>query len=537
MLLTRSSSMVWAILALLAAAPVSAQVKTDAGVVEGTTSVDGKVRTFLGIPYAAPPVGVLRWKAPQPVVPWTGVRKASSFGARCTQGRIFDDMIFRDEMSEDCLYLNVWTPAPPSGGKLPVMVWIYGGGFQAGSASEPRQDGAALARKGVVVVSMNYRMGVFGYFAHPELTKASNTHASGNQGLLDQVAALKWVQKNIDAFGGDPGNVLIFGESAGSFAVSAHMASPVSRGLFQKAIGESGAYLGGPSGPLGPKSLAASEEAGTKFATALGATSLDALLAKSADEVLKASVARPASEWFAPSIDGYMLTEDPYITFTTGRQAHVPLLAGWNEDEGRAGVVLAKDKVTAASFTAQAKERYKDAADAYLKVYPASSDEEAVESAAAFSGDMFIGYGTWKWIDVHARTGQAPVYRYLWERDRPIPADQKVNGVVATSKDIGARHAGEIEYVFGALKSDVKAPWEDVDVAISDQMMTFWSNFAKTGNPSGEGVPAWPAYSAATGYQVMHIGEKSHAAPDALRDRYLFLDAAAEKARAGAATH
>ena len=178
------------------------------------------------------------------------------------------------------------------------MVWIYGGGFQGGSASEPRQDGGALARKGVVVVSMNYRMGVFGYFAHPELTKASDTHASGNQGLLDQVAALKWVQKNIAAFGGDPGNVLIFGESAGSFAVSALMASPLSRGLFQKAIGESGAYLGGPSGPLAPKSLAASEEAGMKFATALGATSLDALLAKSADEVLKASLARPPSEWF-----------------------------------------------------------------------------------------------------------------------------------------------------------------------------------------------------------------------------------------------
>ena len=418
------------------------------------------------------------------------------------------------------------------------MVWIYGGGFQGGSASEPRQDGAALARKGVVVVSMNYRMGVFGYFAHPELTKASDTHASGNQGLLDQVAALKWVQKNIAAFGGDPGNVLIFGESAGSFAVSAHMASPVSRGLFQKAIGESGAYLGGPSGPLGPKSLAASEEAGTKFATALGATSLDALLAKSADEVLKASVARPPSEWFAPSIDGYMLPEDPYITFTAGRQAHVPLLAGWNEDEGRAGVVLAKNKVTAASFTAQAKERYKDAADAYLKVYPASSDAEAVESAAALrrrhrSSATARGSGS----TCTRGRGSRRCTAISWERDRPVPADEKVNGVAATSKDIGARHAGEIEYVFGALKSDVNAPWEDVDVAISDQMMTFWSNFAKTGNPSGEGVPAWPAYSAATGYQVMHIGEKSHAAPDALRDRYLFLDGVAEKMRAAAATH
>ena len=526
---------VWAIaMGVLVAAShvVSAQVKTDAGLIEGTTSADGAVRAFLGVPYAAPPVGPLRWKAPQPVAPWQGVRKATAFGARCIQGRIFDDMIFRDEMSEDCLYLNVWTPAPTSGGHLPVMVWIYGGGFQGGSASEPRQDGEALARKGVVVVSMNYRLGVFGYFAHPELTRSSDTHASGNQGLLDQIAALKWVQKNIAALGGDPGNVLIFGESAGSFAVSAHMASPLSRGLFHKAIGESGAYLGGPSGALVPKSLAASEEAGTKFAAAVGAASLDALLAKPADDVLKATVSRPPAEWFAPTIDGYVLTEDPYLTFAAGRQAHVPLLAGWNEDEGRAGVVLAKDKVTSVSFIARAKERFKDGADAYLKLYPAGSDEEAVESASAFAGDMFIGYGTWKWIDLHAQTGKASVYRYLWERDRPLAADAKMNGVAVTSKDIGARHAGEIEYVFGALKSDVKAQWEPVDFAISDQMMTFWSNFAKTGNPSGAGLPAWPAYSASAGYQVMHIGPTSHAEPDTLRPRYLFLDAEAERMRA-----
>jgi para-nitrobenzyl esterase len=523
---------IWILMAVLAASTTStAHVKTDAGLVEGTTVADGRVRMFLGIPYAAPPVGGLRWKAPQPVPHWAGVRRATGFGPRCMQGRIFDDMIFRDEMSEDCLFLNVWTPAPPSGGHLPVMVWIYGGGFQGGSASEPRQDGEALARRGVVVVSMNYRLGVFGYFAHPELTRASDTRASGNQGLLDQVAALKWVQRNIAAFGGDPHNVLIFGESAGSFAVSAHMASPLSRSLFHKAIGESGAYLGGPVGTLAPKSLAASEDVGKRFAATLGASSLDALLAMPADEVLKASLSRPPSEWFSPTIDGYVLTEDPYVTFTAGRQARVPLLAGWNEDEGRAGVVLAKDKVTAASFIRQAKERYKDAAEAYLKEYPATSDDEAVESAAAFAGDMFIGYGTWKWIDLHAQTGQSVVYRYLWERDRPISADTTSNGVAATSRDIGARHAGEIEYVFGTLKSDIKAPWEPIDFTISDQMMAFWSNFAKRGNPSGAGVAPWPAYSAATGHQVMHIGPTSHAAPDALRPRYLFLDRVAEATR------
>src|SRR4051794_25015784 len=238
--------------AMMTALPVYAQVKTDAGAVEGATSADG-VRAFLGIPYAAPPVGALRWQAPQPVTPWTAVKQVTAFGARCMQGPIFNDMIFRDQLSEDCLYLNVW--APPGAAKLPVMVWIYGGGFQAGSASEPRQDGSKLATKGVLVVSMNYRLGGVGFLAPPDLTKEASSHASGNYGLLDQIAALQWVKKNIAAFGGDPDNVTIFGESAGSLSVSVLMASPLAKGLFQKAIGESGAYLAGPSGPLVPKRL------------------------------------------------------------------------------------------------------------------------------------------------------------------------------------------------------------------------------------------------------------------------------------------
>jgi para-nitrobenzyl esterase len=230
------------------------QLKTADGVLEGVVSADGKVRTFKGIPFAAPPVGPLRWKAPQPPAPWTGVRKASEYGARCMQGSIYSDMIFHDTgPSEDCLYLNLWMPANPGRAKLPVMVWIYGGGYQAGATSEPRQDGGNLSKKGVLVVSMNYRLGIFGFFSHPELAKESGHDSSGNYGLLDQLAALQWVRKNIATFGGDPDNVTIFGESAGSFSVSALVASPLAKGLFQRAIGESGAYLSSETLPLKPR--------------------------------------------------------------------------------------------------------------------------------------------------------------------------------------------------------------------------------------------------------------------------------------------
>ena len=522
-----SGMMSWAIVAAMTAltmGPVSAQVHTEAGSIEGARDASG-ASAYLGIPFAAPPVGALRWAAPQPVAPWPGVRKATQFGARCMQARIFDDMIFRDDVGEDCLYLNVWTPpgATPTG-KLPVMVWIYGGGFVAGSASEPRQDGATLARKGVVVVSMNYRLGVFGFLAHPELTKASATHASGNYGLLDQIAALQWVQRNIAAFGGDPGNVTIFGESAGSFSVSALMASPAATGLFQKAIGESGGYFGGPGGSLAPKSLSDSEAAGVAFATSAGADSLAALRAKSADDVLKAAMAQPRESRFAPTLDGYVLPQDPSVIFAAGKQNRVPLLAGWNAGEGRASVTLAKDKVTAQSFTAQTRERFKDQADAVLKVYPAGSDTEAVESASALAGDMFIGYGTWKWLDLHLQTGQSPVYRYSFDRDRPIDPDMKVNGVPVTARDIGARHAGEIEYVFGTLNSDVKAAWEPIDFALSDQIQSYWTNFARSGDPNGPGLPNWPPASRDAG-AVMHLNIESHAAPDTLAERYRALDA------------
>jgi para-nitrobenzyl esterase len=506
--------------------PASAgEVRTEAGVVEGAAGTVPHVQVYKGIPFAAPPVGKLRWREPQPVAPWKGVRKATEFGNHCMQVHVWDDIIFRDsQMSEDCLYLNVWTPAASADAKLPVMVWIHGGGFIAGSASEARQDGERLAGKGVVVVSMNYRLGIFGFLAHPELTKESPNHASGNYGLLDQAAALEWVKRNIAAFGGDPGNVTIFGESAGSFSVSAHMASPVSQGLFQKAIGESGAYFTAGDQTLAPQSLKESETEGLGFAKSIGAPTLAALRGKPADEVLK-SAAAARDVRFDPNLDGYFMPQPAYDVFAAGMQSHVPLLAGWNADEIRAAVTLAPVKPTPESFEKQARERFGDEAEAVLKAYPAKDSAEALESAASLGSDLFIGYATWKWVEMQTETGDAPVFRYSFDRKIPVPEDNKVNGAPATSADIGARHAGEIEYVFGALDSLPAVPWEPIDRTLSEQMMTYWSNFARSGDPNGGGLPRWPEYDKAGGYQVLHFDDPTHAAADAHRDRYLALDA------------
>jgi para-nitrobenzyl esterase len=449
------------------------------------------------------------------------VRKAAEFGPRCTQGRIYNDMVFRDAMSEDCLYLNVWTPAKAATEKLPVMVWIHGGGFQAGSASEPRQDGERLARQGVVVVGINYRLGVFGFLAHPALTAESGHGASGNYGLVDMVAALCWVRDNVAAFGGDPGNVTIFGESAGSFAVSGIVASPLARGLVAKAIGESGAFLGYHLLPT--QSLAASEAHGVSFATTLGAASLAEMRARSAEAVLEAALREKAA--FGPTIDGHVLPKDVAAIYAAGEQARVPLVAGWNADEVRQDVVLAEEPPTAKGFVEQVRARFGPAAEALLAVYPAAADAEAVESAAAFAGDLFLVHATWKWIEVHRRTSGAAVYRYRFDRKIPVAPGTTVNGKPATAEDVGARHAGEIEYVFGALDSLPTVPWQEGDRKLSDLMMGYWANFARGGDPNGPGLPPWPRYTGGPGPQVMHLDATSEARPDALRARYEALDA------------
>ena len=491
------------------------QVRTTNGVLEGVVSPDGLVRTFKGIPYAAPPVGPLRWKSPQPVQPWTGVRRAVDYAPRAMQGRIFDDMSFHDAgPSEDCLYLNLWIPENPPPGKLPVMVWIHGGGFIAGSSSESRQDAGNLSKKGVLVVSMNYRMGVFGFLALPELSQESGHGSSGNCGLLDQVAALEWVKANIATFGGDPDNVTIFGESAGSFSVSALMASPLAQGLFQRAIGESGAFF---SATRPPKSRTEAEAAGVKFTqVAFGTTSIEALRAIPAKNLLKMALKQPR-EYFRPAIDGYFLPEDCLSIYAAGRQSHVPLLAGWNRDEGGFKSYFTNDAPTVKNYVTRAHAFFGTNAEAFLQAYPASTDAEAKRAAQDFAGDRFAGYATWKWLEMQLQTGGSPVYRYQFDQTLPLPANAK-KGTEPT-----APHACEIEYVFRMLSAK-PLPWRPEDRAVSELMADYWTNFAKTGDPNGPGLPPWPAYHRQDGYPVMHLAATSGSAPDRRRDRYEFLD-------------
>jgi para-nitrobenzyl esterase len=502
------------------------EVKTESGVVSGILNGDHTIRMFKGIQFAAPPVGELRWKPPQRPPSWKGIRKADKFGSPCMQTDVFGDIYFRDaQPSEDCLSLSIWIPTQPAAAKLPVIVWFYGGGFVAGSNSEPRYDGENLAKKGVIIVSPNYRLGVFGFFSHPELTKESERHASGNYGLLDQVAALHWVVSNIAAFGGDVHNITIAGESAGSQSVSALMASPLSKDLFQKAIGESGAFF--PSRPSeGPqlKPLAETEQIGMKFAASVGAGSLAQLRAKPADELLQAAADKKRGFTFRPNIDGYFLSIDVRTIYEHGAQSHVPLLAGWNADEGKMSVLLAPQKPTAKSFAEQAQARFGDQAAEFLKLYPAATDQEALLSAEALEGDDFIAFATWKWTDIQVKTGNAPVYQYRFEQVPAVKPGKMIGSLPAS--EAGARHAGEIEYVFETLKSVEGASWTADDFKVSDEMSTYWTNFAKSGNPNGNGLPDWRPYNGQDGYPVMHLrGDGSHAAKDVQRPRYEFLDA------------
>ncbi|MHB1022448.1 MAG: carboxylesterase/lipase family protein [Acidobacteriaceae bacterium] len=490
------------------------RVKTDKGEVQGKLSADGQVREFLGVPYTAPPVGPLRWRAPQPAAKWKGVREATSFGARCMQPSIYADMIFRDPgPSEDCLTLNIWTPARKKNAKLPVMVWIYGGGYLAGGTSERRQDGENLAHKGVIVVSMNYRLGIFGFFAHSALAAETTNHAAGNYGLMDQTAAMRWVQRNIAAFGGDPKNVTIFGESAGSISVSAQMASPLAQGLFAHAIGESGGAVGGPHMVFPTQAAAAkTDEAFAK--ASFGTDDLTKLRALSAKQLQDAAM-KKGSPRFWPDVDGSFLPASVASIYAAGKQAHVPLLAGWNKDEGTAQVVFAPEKPTVASLRALAQKQFGPRADEFLKAYAASNDKQALRVAEDFSGDQFIAYSTWAWLEAQVKTGAAPVYRYHFEL--PSPGD-KFHPVAA-----GTFHSDDIEYVFGNLDSRPGAVWRPEDRKLSNLMQTYWTNFAKTGDPNSNGLPKWPTYNAAGGWQVMHLDATSAAKADQHRDRYLFL--------------
>jgi para-nitrobenzyl esterase len=519
------------------AADSTDQVKIESGMLQGAANSDGSVRMFKGVPFAAPPVGDLRWKAPQPVAKWTGARDASKFGPACLQTNVFGDIYFRDaQPSEDCLNLDMWIPAKPESKKLPVLLWYYGGGFVAGSSSEPRYDGENLAEKGIIVVNANYRLGVFGFFSHPELTRESEHHASGNYGFLDQVAALHWVIDNIAAFGGDPHNITIGGESAGSLSVSALMASPLSRNLFQKALGESGAFFPDQkTGGIQLRPVAETEQAGVKFGESVGATTLAQLRAKPADELLQAAAKRNGGFDIGPNLDGYFLPADVESIYAQGAQSHVPLLAGFNADEAKMMILFSPQKPTAKSFAEQAQARFGDQAAQFLKLYPAADDRQAVASAEALASDDFISFSTWKWIDMQRKAGRSPVYQYRFEQVPATKPDAKMGPIPMS--EAGARHACEIEYVFGTLKSQEGVPWTDGDFKVSEEMSSYWANFVKTGNPNGKGLPEWPKSDAQNGYQVLHlIGTGTHATADAMRGRYEFLDAQAAKQTVSSAT-
>jgi len=498
-------------LALVANVSAADQVQTANGLVEGTT--DNGVHIFKGIPFAQPPVGDLRWQPPQPPKDWEGVRKADAFGPRPMQLSLFGDMRFRSpQISEDCLYLNVWTPFTPSTPsasatpRLPVLVYFYGGGFVAGDASEFRYDSASMARKGIVAVTVNYRLGVFGFLAHPELTSESPHHASGNYGLLDQAQALRWVQRNIAAFGGDPAKVTIAGESAGSLSVCALMASPLSKDLFAAAIGESGSLFG----TLTPVSLAQAQEAGVRFATAVGAKSLADLRKIAAEDLLKA---KPGSGMgrFPIAIDGYFFPESPLAIFAAGRQAPVPLLVGWNSREGGPEAILGHQPPTRDNYTKALQKLYGNRAADALKVYPAATDDQVLPAATALAGDRFIGYSTWKWSDLHIQTGCHPVYRYFYTHPRPGASG-------------GAVHSAEIEYALGNLATNKDHAWTPDDYKVSAQMQDYFANFIKTADPNAAGLPPWPAITAGSSVQVMQLDVNPQAAPETHRDRYLFLD-------------
>jgi para-nitrobenzyl esterase len=495
------------------------RVKIASGTVEGKEM--GTVHAFLGIPYAAPPVGELRWKPPMPAAKWKGVRKATDFGSHCMQAKIYDDMVFPDPgPSEDCLYLNVWVPPNPAQAKLPVMVWIYGGGFVAGATSEPRQHGEVLAQQGVIVVSMNYRLGIFGFFVQSELAKESGHNAAGNYGLLDQLAALKWVHENIAALGGDPGNVTIFGESAGSFSVSAQMASPLAKGLFQRAIGESGAAFS--RSGLRFARRAEREERDAKLAsTALGVNTLAELRAIPAQKLLDAfSKPRgPGAVSFDPDVDGYFLPESVPATFAQGKQNDVALLAGWNHDEEGVTPVPADTSAIEALKDAGNKDFGTKAAE-FLKLYPGETEEQARRSMSDYAGDRFIAASTWRWLEAQVKTGKQPVYRYRFDLAFPTGPNEAPKG---------AYHSLEIEYVFGQLDSKTGVKWRPEDYQLSATMQKYWANFARSGDPDGPGLAKWPVYSAADGWPVMELSATPEAKKDELRERYLFLSGAWEK--------
>jgi para-nitrobenzyl esterase len=470
--------------------PAPAPVQLDSWLLAGVPGRDASLRVFKGVPYAAPPIFDLRWRSPQPPAKWTGVRQADRFAPACFQlgrgwGEFYQAEFFQhpEPMSEDCLYLNVWAGPPGERASRPVLVWIHGGAFAEGSGSLPSFDGEALAKKGLVVVTINYRLNVFGFMAHPDLTKESSQGSSGNYGLLDQVAALQWVQRNIAAFGGDAARVTVAGQSAGSSSVHFLESSPLAKGLFARAIAQSGS---GVDRAVNTVRLKDAEAAGVSYAKALAALSAKELRAKPAAALLQGELR------FRPNLDGWVVPDDPAAVMIAGRQNDVPTLTGMTADEQ---VGFQPRTVKASEFRDAMTKRFGAMAAAFGALYPAATDEQARVARDASARDQ-TAVSLRAWAAMRARTAKTPLYIYYFSR--PSPGRD--------SEHIGAFHSGELEYIFGTLDATDR-PWEAIDRKLSETMSSYWANFAGTGDPNGAGLPKWPSFGDDS-LGFMELGER-----------------------------
>ena len=510
-------------------------VKIENGTIEGNYDTHNGIQRYFGIPFAKPPVGELRWKAPQPLDNWDGIKETKAFGPRPMQTMVFGDMNSRSNgVSEDCLYLNVWTPANIDTKDLPVLVYFFGGGNVAGDASEPRYDGESMAKEGIVVVTTNYRLNIFGFLAHPELSAEASYKASGNYGLLDQNAALKWVNKNISAFGGDPNKVTIAGESAGSIGASQQMASPLSKNLIAGAIGESGAAI---NPTMSPVTLKEAEKTGLEFAKSIGYPTLADLRKLSTREVYE--LYNSSKRFGFPAVlDGYFLPKTLPEIFESKEQAMVPLLLGWNSAE-IPGMAFTQGPYSEENYVNKVKEAYPKEYAKVLELYPHGSEKEIELSATALASDRFISYSTWKWFNLHRKNSNQPVYRYLYSKLRPSLVDNNLASGLAGGtvekeseappmpKAVGAPHACEIEYCMGNLHLVKDYAWTADDFKVSKDMMTYFANFIKTGNPNGEGLPNWEAAEPKDSRPSVMVIDTESKLIEAENDaRYEFLDKA-----------
>jgi len=454
-------------------------IRTTGGLVQGARY--GELSVYKGIPFASPPIGPLRWREPQLPAPWTGVLLADKFAPAAMQSGVSMPGETPPVTSEDCLYLNIWTRASRDTKALPVMVWIYGGGFTSGSASMPLYWGDRLSRKGVIVVTFGYRVGPFGFLAHPELTLESPHRSSGNYGLMDQIAALKWVKRNIGFFGGDANRVTIAGQSAGGASVNMLMSSPLAKGLFHQAIIQSGGMY--EPVQLAPRVLLSSgEREGEAYAKSLGVNSIADLRALPASELLKGS----ADQVSHPVLDPYVLPDSPYNTFMAGKETDVPVLVGSNADEARA-LITDLDAVKASTFSEDIAKSWGALPPALLAAYPFVTDEEARKARLAFERDLRFGWDAWACARLVSSRRSCDVYYYHFTHRPPFPAD-------SVRANWGPSHYAELWYMFDHLNQETWA-WSPKDRKLADTMSSYWTNFIKSGNPNGRGLPLWPKFT------------------------------------------